>query len=318
MVPLICIEEQTLYTAKLGGATGNSEMRTLAPGLITALVHLRDTSEYEFVLIKEPASRRAPSLEGVDMLQILRGEGITFLETPSYKEFVDTHAESGNYNLEDSIIVSDLSNTSWKELAAELTNTQQLPDRIVTIERTTKETKIALTLNLDGSGEGSVQTGIPFFNHMLDQLVRHGNFNVNLSVEGDLEVDNHHTIEDTAIVLGEAFLQALGDKKGVRRYGAWLPMDEARAEVLIDFCSRPYFVYNLPLERSVGGIEPEMFYHFFKSFSDSARCTLHMSASGVNGHHMVEILFKAFAHALKRGVRRSGKDLRVLTTKGSL
>lgn len=222
---------------------------------------------------------------------------------------------------------------SWLEVANMLTKQSELPPRMATIGRRTKETAISLVLNLDGTGQGSVDTGIPFFDHMLDQLIRHGQFDMQLKVKGDLEIDAHHTVEDTAIVLGEAFAKALDDKKGANRYGAWLPederyrsmgliatlpMDEAKAEVLVDFCSRPWVEYDLAMSKTLGGIEPEMWEHFFKSFAYAAGCTLHISGRGRNGHHKIEIVFKAFAHALKRGVRRNTNDLRILTTKGSL
>ncbi len=229
--------------------------------------------------------------------------------------FQEKPVEHISQSMENSLIMTT---NSWSSIANFLTDTPTIPPRTAQVVRNTKETKIDLHLNIDGRGEGSVDTGIPFFDHMLDQLIRHGQFDMNLKVVGDLEVDNHHTIEDTAIALGTAFAEALGDKRGIARYGACLPMDEARGEVLIDFCSRPYLVYDLPLKNPVGGIDGDMFYHFFKSFSDAAQCTLHVQGRGRNGHHKIEIVYKAFAHALRRGVKRNLQDLRLLTTKGSL
>ncbi len=193
--------------------------------------------------------------------------------------------------------------------------------RIATITRTTNETDISLTLNLDGSGESQIDTGIGFFDHMLNSFARHGMFDLTLSVRGDLEVDTHHTIEDTGIVLGKAIKEAAGDKKGIVRYGSRiLPMDEALLLCALDLCGRPYLVYDLRLDREkVGDLETEMVKEFFYAVSYGAEMNLHIKQlDGSNNHHIIEGAFKAFAKALDEA---SGYDPRitdVLSTKGSL
>ena len=189
-----------------------------------------------------------------------------------------------------------LKTTSWKAVY----NFLKLEQRIVRKKRTTHETDIQLSLNLDGSGKSMIDTGIAFFDHMLDQLARHGRMDLEISVRGDLEVDEHHTIEDTAIVLGEAFAEALGDKLGIERYGFCLPMDDCLAQVAIDFGGRNWLVWEADFKREmIGHMPTEMFLHFFKSFSDGAKANLNIKAEGTNEHHKIEAIFKAFAKALK-------------------
>lgn len=191
--------------------------------------------------------------------------------------------------------------------------------RTATISRKTNETDIRLSLNLDGTGKGHIKTGLHFFDHMLDQLARHGGLDLELNCDGDLQVDEHHTIEDTAIVLGEAFLKALGDKRGLARYGFLLPMDDALAQVAIDFGGRSWIVWNAEFKREkIGDMPTEMFYHFFKSFSDAARCNLHISVEGENEHHKIESVFKAFAKAIRMAVARNMENKNLPSTKGIL
>ena len=194
-------------------------------------------------------------------------------------------------------------------------------DRTTVIKRTTKETDIALTLNLDGSGKAAVQTGIGFFDHMLNNFARHGMFDLEVTVTGDLEVDNHHTIEDTGIVLGKAIKEAIGDKKGMVRYGsAILPMDEALILCALDLCGRAYLVYDLKLDREfVGDMETEMVREFFYAVACGAEMNLHIKQlDGHNNHHIIEGAFKAFAKALAAGVALDSRITDVLSTKGSL
>ncbi len=189
------------------------------------------------------------------------------------------------------------------------------------IQRNTKETRIDLTLNLDGTGEASVSTGIGFFDHMLINFARHGLFDLTLSVEGDLEIDTHHTIEDTGIVLGKAIKEAVGEKKGIVRYGSViLPMDEALVLCALDLCGRPYLVYDLTLTREfVGDLETEMIREFFHAVAYGAEMNLHVKQlSGVNNHHIIEGTFKAFAKALDSAVQTDPRIHGVLSTKGSL
>jgi imidazoleglycerol-phosphate dehydratase/histidinol-phosphatase len=195
----------------------------------------------------------------------------------------------------------------------------QLGLRKVTHSRNTKETQITIQLNLDGKGESTIDTGIGFFDHMLDQIARHGKLDLTITTKGDLHIDEHHTIEDTAIALGEAFALALTDKRGMERYGFALPMDEAEAKVLIDFGGRNWLVWDAEFAREkIGEMPTEMFYHFFKSFSDAARCNLNISCQGTNEHHKIESIFKAFAKAIRMAVKRDPFSNYLPSTKGIL
>jgi imidazoleglycerol-phosphate dehydratase / histidinol-phosphatase len=206
-----------------------------------------------------------------------------------------------------------LTTTYWEDIHRYLTKAE----RKATVQRTTKETGINVLLNLDGSGKGAMKTGLGFFDHMLDQLARHGNIDLEVSVKGDLHIDEHHTIEDTALALGEAFLKALGDKRGIERYGYCLPMDDCLAQVALDFGGRPWLVWEAEFKREkIGEMPTEMFYHFFKSFSDAAKCNLNVKAEGTNEHHKIEAIFKAFAKSIKMAIRKEGNQLP--STKGVL
>ncbi|NMB72604.1 MAG: bifunctional histidinol-phosphatase/imidazoleglycerol-phosphate dehydratase HisB [Bacteroidales bacterium] len=179
-------------------------------------------------------------------------------------------------------------------------------NRYAQVKRTTRETDISVSISLDGKGTGNISTGIGFFDHMLDQIARHSGCDISIRVKGDLHVDEHHTIEDVALCLGEGFRTALGDMKGVQRYGFALPMDESRATVLIDFGGRPFFRWKAVFRRErIGEFPAEMFPHFFRSFADAARCNLHITASGENEHHKAEAIFKAFARALGMAISKN-------------
>lgn len=185
--------------------------------------------------------------------------------------------------------------------------------------RKTNETEIQLELNLDGSGRSDIQTGLGLFDHMLDQIARHGMMDLSIHSKGDLHIDEHHTIEDTAIALGEAFLKALGDKRGIERYGFALPMDETEAKVLLDFGGRNWIVWNAYFSREkIGEMPTEMFFHFFKSFSDAAKCNLNIECRGENEHHKIEAIFKAFAKAIKMAVKKDPLKDYLPSTKGVL
>lgn len=191
--------------------------------------------------------------------------------------------------------------------------------RIASVFRETKETKIKLDIDLDGTGAMKIDTGIGFFNHMLEQIGKHAGIDMNIKVTGDLEVDEHHTAEDTALALGEAFKKALGDKRGIERYGFALPMDDCMAQVLIDFGGRPWLVWEAEFKREkVGDMPTEMFMHFFKSFSDASQCNLNIKAEGQNEHHKIEAIFKAFARAIKMAKKRDIFNYELPTTKGLL
>jgi imidazoleglycerol-phosphate dehydratase/histidinol-phosphatase len=191
--------------------------------------------------------------------------------------------------------------------------------RHVVHERNTNETQIKIDLNIDGSGRAAIITGLGFFDHMLEQIARHGKMDLTVRANGDLHIDEHHTIEDTGIALGEAFAQALADKRGMERYGFALPMDEADAKVLIDFGGRNWIVWNATFKRErIGEMPTEMFFHFFKSFSDAARCNLSIECHGDNEHHKIEAIFKAFAKAIRMAVKRDPLSNYLPSTKGVL
>lgn len=195
----------------------------------------------------------------------------------------------------------------------------KLKQRVSEIHRKTNETDISIKLNLDGTGKSAINTGIAFFDHMLDQLARHGQMDLEITVKGDLEVDEHHTIEDTAIALGEVFNQALGDKLGMERYGFCLPMDDCLAQVAIDFGGRNWLVWDAEFKREmIGKMPTEMFQHFFKSFTDGAKANLNIKAEGTNEHHKIEAIFKAFAKAIKMAIKRDAEKMILPSTKGKL
>jgi len=185
--------------------------------------------------------------------------------------------------------------------------------------RKTNETDIKISIDLDGTGKGEIETGLNFFDHMLDQIARHGGIDLKVIAKGDLHIDEHHTVEDTGIALGEAFAKALGNKLGIERYGFCLPMDDCLAQVAIDFGGRNWIVWDAEFKRErVGDVPTEMFYHFFKSFSDAAKCNLNIKAEGENEHHKIEAIFKAFAKAIKMSIKRDAEKLVLPSTKGLL
>jgi imidazoleglycerol-phosphate dehydratase/histidinol-phosphatase len=287
------------------------------------------------------------------MLHAFKNEGIEFSEVVIDKSFPEDNAPTrkprtgllnryiyGDYDLANSYVIGDratdielainlkaqgiflgnenteavLSTTQWSTIYEYL---KAIP-RTGNVNRTTKETAINVIVNLDGTGQSKLETGIGFFDHMLEQIAKHGNLDLEVSVKGDLEIDEHHTIEDVAITLGEAFLSALGNKKGIERYGFLLPMDDCLAQVSIDFGGRPWLVWETEFKRElVGEMPTEMFMHFFKSFSDAAKCNLNINAKGDNEHHKIEAIFKAFAKALKMAVSKTG-NYSIPSTKGTL
>jgi len=208
-----------------------------------------------------------------------------------------------------------LETTEWERIYEFL----KLGDRVVEHRRATKETDIYIKVNLDGKGDAKVSTGLHFFDHMLDQIARHGNIDLEIIAQGDLHIDEHHTIEDTGIALGEVFATALGNKRGIERYGFCLPMDDCLAQVAIDFGGRNWIVWDAEFKREkIGEMPTEMFYHFFKSFSDAAKCNLNIKAEGLNEHHKIESIFKAFAKAIKMAVKRDVNNMVLPSTKGVL
>jgi len=288
------------------------------------------------------------------IIQAFANEGISFQEILIDRSFPADNAPTrkprtglltpyiyGNYDLVNSYVIGDritdielaqnlgaqgifigkdnttnavLTTLDWQEIYQYLKN----QPRIGTIQRVTKETTISIAINLDGNGKNTIQTGIGFFDHMLEQIAKHGQINLDIQVKGDLEIDEHHTIEDVGLALGEAFAQALGSKKGIQRYGYLLPMDDCLAQVAIDFGGRPWLVWEALFQREmIGNMPTEMFSHFFKSFSDTAKCNLNIKAEGKNEHHKIEAIFKAFAKAIKMAIQPTN-DYSIPSTKGIL
>ena len=241
--------------------------------------------------------------------------------------WLNTDAALGQTEITDTISdlrkeVIVLETSRWSDIY----NYLKLPPRIITHERNTNETRITVELNIDGSGKANNNTGLPFFDHMLDQVARHGNIDLAITCDGDLHIDEHHSIEDTGIALGEAMAKALADKKGIERYGfsvpsgrQVLPMDDCLAQVAIDFGGRNWIVWDAEFKREkIGEMPTEMFFHFFKSFSDAAKCNLNIKAEGENEHHKIESIFKAFAKAIKMAVKRDIDNNSLPSTKGVL
>ncbi|UOG77180.1 bifunctional histidinol-phosphatase/imidazoleglycerol-phosphate dehydratase HisB [Hymenobacter tibetensis] len=291
------------------------------------------------------------------MLDILRSEGVEFVHEHIDRSFPHENlatrkpgvgmlqhymGEASGYDLANSFVIGDrltdvelaqnigcqsilirndpderasLTTTSWETIYQFL----RLPVRTAVVQRDTNETKIHIELNLDGNGRPQMHTGLGFFDHMLDQLSKHSGVDMKIQVQGDLHIDEHHTIEDTAIALGEAFTQALGDKRGLARYGFLLPMDDVLAQAAIDFSGRPWLMWEADFKRErIGDMPTEMFYHFFKSFSDAARCNLNIKAEGTNEHHKIEAIFKAVAKAMKMALVRDAGKMEIPSTKGIL
>lgn len=289
------------------------------------------------------------------MLKAFENEGVVFNDILIDKSFESENLPTrkpgtgmlvkyiyGDYDLENSYVIGDrstdvqlaknmgtksiflnknfnkeasLSTTSWTEIYQFLKS----GIRRARVSRKTNETEIEIEVNIDGSGKSEISTGLHFFDHMLDQIARHGNMDLMVKVNGDLAVDEHHTIEDTGIVLGEAIIKALGKKKGIERYGFLLPMDDCLAQAAIDFGGRSWLVWEAEFKREkIGDVPTEMFFHFFKSFTDASKSNLNIKAEGDNEHHKIESIFKAFAKAVKMAVNQSDANYGLPSTKGSL
>lgn len=288
------------------------------------------------------------------IIQAFKNEGVEFSEILIDKSFPEDNAPTrkpgtglltkyihGQYDLANSYVIGDrltdmelaknlgckgifidkkavsrksLVAKNWEEIYQYL----KAKPRKATVARKTNETNITIELNLDGSGKSSITTGLVFFDHMMEQIAKHGNIDLTIKVNSYLEIDKHHTIEDVAITLGEVFLQALGTKKGIERYGFLLPMDDCLAQVAIDFGGRPWLVWNAQFKREmIGKMPTEMFMHFFKSFSDAAKCNLNIKAEGDNEHHKIESIFKAFSKAINMAITKTN-NYSIPSTKGSL
>jgi len=258
-------------------------------------------------------------LTDIELAANIGCQAIWFAPEEQSPRLVRAASESGTGDRDLSTFCSLVSD-DWNRISRFITGSLlPLPCRQAKIYRSTSETKIRMQINLDGTGKADISTGLRFFDHMLEQVARHSLCDLAIAVEGDIDVDEHHTIEDTALALGQAFLEALGDKLGISRYGFSLPMDDARAQAAVDFSGRPWIVWEADFPRNqVGGFPTEMFFHFFKSFSDAARCNLQISAAGDNTHHLAEAIFKAFARAIRGAVKRDLYNMQLPSTKGVL
>lgn len=322
-------------------------------GAITALHRIAQKTDYELVLVSNQDGLGTPSFPEDTfwpvhnfIIQTLEGEGVRFsaqhidrsfphdnLPTRKPGTAMLTQYMNGDYNLARSFVIGD--RDTDRQLAANMgcqalilgdnmdwDKIQQIVIgglRTATIHRQTKETDILVSLNLDGTGRADIHTGIGFFDHMLEQIARHGMIDLCVKADGDLQVDEHHTIEDTAIVLGQCLDKALADKRGLRRYGFCLPMDDCLCRTALDLGGRPWLVWDAQFRREkIGDMPTEMFLHFFKSLSDNARMNLNISAQGDNEHHKIEGIFKSFARALRMALERDTEHMQLPSSKGML
>lgn len=320
------------------------------PGAIGALSFIAAHTDYQFVLVSNQDGLGTDSYPESDfwpthnlMLDILKGEGIEFAAQHIDRSFPEDnlptrkpgtamlaqYINDAEVDMSDCYVIGDREND--RLLAQNLGCRYLFPDwekvreivlagsRVAEVRRTTKETDIYIRVGLDGNGESNISTGLGFFDHMLEQIAKHGNIDLTVTCNGDLHVDEHHTIEDTALALGTCLLKALGDKRGIERYGFALPMDDCLCQVALDFGGRPWLVWNAEFKREkIGKMPTEMFLHFFKSLSDAAHMNLNIKAEGSNEHHKIEGIFKAFARALKMAVKRDVEHFNLPSSKGVL
>ncbi len=320
-----------LYIALDGPLVSDTDMGNVVwtHRAFTSLNRISRSGAFSIVLVSE-REETSGNQEGLlhYVAETLRGQEIAVEDVTSCTEIARWKTENGRswyvgvqpQRYATQLGAEPIRFTTWTAVEDQLIGPREEPMREASVRRKTRETEIELTLNLDGTGKGAISTGLPFFDHMLDQVARHARFDIDLSCSGDLEVDEHHTVEDIALVLGQATAKALSDKRGISRYGfSLLPMDDCIAEVALDFSGRPWFVWNVQFSRDLVGTFPtELFSHFFKSFSDEAKCNLHLSVSEGNVHHQAEALFKAFARALRSAVFRYPGNSDLPSTKGVL
>lgn len=324
------------------------------PGVIRNLNFIRKKLDFEFVLVSNQDGLGTDSYPEKDfwpthnlMLDILKSENVEFddqcidrsfpkdnLPTRKPGTAMLTKYMQGDYDLANSYVIGDrqtdkqlAQNLGCKYLILgdnvqswdEITELLFAGERTASVRRTTKETDIDIWLNLDGTGQCDINTGLGFFDHMLEQIGKHGNIDLKIHVKGDLDVDEHHTIEDTGIALGECIAKAIGDKRGIERYGYTLPMDDCLCSVCLDFGGRAWLVWDAEFHRErIGDMPTEMFLHFFKSFSDAARINLNIKAEGENEHHKIEGIFKALARSIKMAVKRDIYKYQLPSSKGVL
>lgn len=324
------------------------------PGAIGALSFLARHTDYKFVMVSNQDGLGTESYPEEDfwpthnlMLDILRGEGIEFAAQHIDRSFphenlptrkpgiamLTEYIDNPEIDIKNSYVIGDrqtdallAENLGCKSLIigegmdwARITEILFAGDRTASVSRTTHETDIQVEVRLDGNGHSNISTGLGFFDHMLEQIAKHGNIDLDITCRGDLHVDEHHTIEDTALALGECLLKALGDKRGIERYGYSLPMDDCLCQVSLDFGGRPWLVWDAQFTRErIGEMPTEMFLHFFKSLSDSARMNLNIKAEGQNEHHKIEGIFKSFARAIKMAVKRDIEHFNLPSSKGTL
>ena len=321
------------------------------PGVFRWLSFLREKTDFLFVMVSNQDGLGTPSFPEDTfwpahnfIIETLRGEGITFddiLIDPHFPEdnaptrkpqtgLVEKYINDPDVDIANSYVIGDRETDAlfaknigckalilgnWQTVA----ETIYAGERTASYRRTTKETDIDVRLTLGGSGQADIETGLGFFDHMLEQIARHGQIDLFIHTKGDLHVDEHHTIEDTALALGECLLKALGDKRGIERYGFSLPMDDCHAHVCLDFGGRPWLIWKTEFHRErIGDVPTEMFFHFFKSLSDAARMNLYIEAEGDNEHHKAEAIFKALARAIRAAVRRDVYHYQLPSTKGML
>lgn len=329
------------------------EKLSFVPGVFNCLRRIRQLTDYEFVMVSNQDGLGTPAFPEDTfwpvhrfILDTLAGEGITFDAIHIDRHFPEdnaptrkpgtamlTHYMEGEYDMVHSYVIGDRETDAqlarnlgcmslilgdgmtWPDIARRVIG----GERTAEVHRQTRETDVRVRLGLDGSGLCHVDTGLKFFDHMLEQLAHHGAMDVDIQVHGDLEVDEHHTVEDTALVLGECLLRCLGDKCGIRRYGFVLPMDDSLCRVALDFGGRPWLVWIAEFVRErIGDVPTEMFFHFFKSLSDAARMNLNVQAEGQNEHHKIEGIFKAFARAVRMAAERDFDHFVLPSSKGQL
>ena len=344
----------TIVEEPLDEQVDSIEKIKFKPGVFKWLGFLREKTDFLFVLVSNqdglgtklfPENTFWPAHNFI--LDTLKGEGIVFDDILIDRHFpednaptrkpqiglVEKYIKDSSYDIKGSFVIGDRAtdalfaqnigckaiildkNVTWKNAAEQIFDGERKAD----ITRTTKETDIHIEISLDGKGQSTISTGLGFFDHMLEQIAKHGMIDMVVKCNGDLNVDEHHTIEDTALALGQCIHKALGSKRGIERYGFSLPMDDCHAHVALDFGGRPWLIWKTSFNREyIGDVPTEMFFHFFKSLSDSAQMNLYIEAEGNNEHHKAEAIFKAFSRALRAAVRRDINNYQLPSTKGTL